>query len=464
MDRARKKQRKTTYERVGQIKIPWRRFGDGRTAIDLRSIHALPERERKVRTFANHREAIAEAHRIALELHNSGSEAQILTAEDRAAYARACSEAKRFGYDLLTAIGEWREARELLKGTTHRMSAAVAAGDIALRRTVVTTGDVVLQFLGSKKAQDLDGRYARDLRTHCQAFAAAFPGDIAAIRSGDVQLWLDGRFDEATGEWVGGLRKAGGAKLGAVRRNHVLENIAQLFKFARKQTILPDKITAPQQVEKVRNHSGDIGFFLVEEVQTLLDHVEHAWLPWLAIAAFSGIRTEEIALSYHAAKRKDVLRWEDFDWEAREINVRAKTAKTGQPRRCPILDNLWSWLAPWREAKATGLVVKGSIDKFRKRFKRQLARLSEESEIGERLIAWPHNALRHSYGSYRMAMIQNMHQLAYEMGDSVSMIQRHYHNPRPQSEARKYFQIFRNDSAPNVIQLTLPMARTASRK
>lgn len=409
------------FVKVGTVKVFHYRSADGRTFIDARR-YGRPLLSRK-----DHDEAMAEARRLAIEINGGGLEAMAFTAKDRAVYARASEIAADAGADLLEAV---------------------RVGVASMRRPVHKTSEVVAELLAAKRipvkaaprakaVHDLDGRYARDIRHQLRDFAAAFPGDLAAIGPGDIEAWLDAR-----------LRKDGGP-LSAKRRNHVHGTVAMLFRFARSRGYLPDVVTAVGKIEKRKVARGKVGIFSAVEMQAILSHVETKWLPYIAIAGFSGVRSEEIALSYHAAARKDSLRWEDIDWTAKEICVRAEVAKTGHPRRCPMSENLVAWLAPWK--KSTGRVVSGSLQKAMKRFK---AKLSETPGVPPALLAkWPHNVLRHSYGSYEMARTGNLQQLAYWMGDSPSMIQRHYHNPRPRSEADAWFSLF-PETAINVVQLT----------
>jgi hypothetical protein len=52
---------------------------------------------------------------------------------------------------------------------------------------------------------------------------------------------------------------------------------------------------------------------------------------------------------------------------------------------------------------------------------------------------WPQDAIRHSYGSFRNALIRNLPQVAEEMGTSEAMLRRHYHNPRTTEEGEAWF-------------------------
>ena len=54
---------------------------------------------------------------------------------------------------------------------------------------------------------------------------------------------------------------------------------------------------------------------------------------------------------------------------------------------------------------------------------------------------WKHNALRHSFISYRVADIQNVAQVALEAGNSPQMIFQHYRELVRPAEAKAWFTI-----------------------
>jgi integrase len=208
--------------------------------------------------------------------------------------------------------------------------------------------------------------------------------------------------------------------------------------------------------------------------------------PFILIQSFSGARGEETALSYHAAERKDALRWEDFLWDEREIVIRAEVAKTGKYRRIPLFDVLAEHLAHWRDTGARGRVVTGSLDRFRERMKRELgrARMAEaanyagvsaeefarlpESErsahlkrcvITQAIVSNWTNQLRHSYGTYRMAQSgRNKFAVASEMGNSPSMVEKHYDNRVPRAMGDVWFSLY-PERPSNVVQLHLALVK-----
>jgi len=110
------------------------------------------------------------------------------------------------------------------------------------------------------------------------------------------------------------------------------------------------------------------------------------------------------------------------------IEIKAAKAKTASRRIVPVLPNLKKWLLPY--AKAEGPVVPfANIPK-------QLAWLAKDSGV-----KWKQNGLRHSFISYRLAVIQDVAQVALEAGSSPQMILRHYRELVRPADANIWFAI-----------------------
>ena len=88
--------------------------------------------------------------------------------------------------------------------------------------------------------------------------------------------------------------------------------------------------------------------------------------------------------------------------------VSASIAKTGQNRKIDLPENLLKWLAAYRNRS-------GAISD--RDFGRPLARACEPARV-----KYKRNALRHSFGSYRMEMVKNAGQVALEMGNSAAIV------------------------------------------
>ena len=116
-----------------------------------------------------------------------------------------------------------------------------------------------------------------------------------------------------------------------------------------------------------------------------------------------------------------------IDLERRFITIRAGQAKTASRRIVPISDNLRQWLLPH---VGKGLVVP-SAETYRK-----------VTNLSRRLgIEWPHNVLRHSFISYRIAKIKNANEVALEAGNSPDIIFRHYRELATEEQAAAWFAI-----------------------
>lgn len=95
--------------------------------------------------------------------------------------------------------------------------------------------------------------------------------------------------------------------------------------------------------------------------------------------------------------------------------MKAKKAKTRARRLAPVTGNLVAWLKGC--GKREGKVWPHSSPYM---FELQ-AKAAEDAEV-----PWKHNALRHSFISYRVATIKNVDQVALEAGNSPEMIFQHY--------------------------------------
>jgi hypothetical protein len=69
-------------------------------------------------------------------------------------------------------------------------------------------------------------------------------------------------------------------------------------------------------------------------------------------------------------------------------------------------------------------------------FHRQITALA-----GTLKIKWPNNVLRHSFISYRIAIVQSADQVALEAGNSPSIIFKHYRELTTEEQAEKWFSI-----------------------
>jgi integrase len=172
-------------------------------------------------------------------------------------------------------------------------------------------------------------------------------------------------------------------------RNSLLVTVHILFSFALEQNFLPaGQPTASSQLRKAKVPDSEIGIFTPDEFSRIIHAAPDRLIPLLAISAFAGIRSAEIAR----------LDWSAVDLDRRIIEVRAGQAKTASRRVIPITDNLASWLAP---LPRRGRVVLSCTQH------KEITGLAKS--LG---IPWPRNVLRHSFISYRIAIVKSADQVA----------------------------------------------------
>jgi integrase len=141
-------------------------------------------------------------------------------------------------------------------------------------------------------------------------------------------------------------------------------------------------------------------------------------LPYLAVSLFAGLRPDEAR----------GLKWEQVHFATGQIEVLKSTSKTKETRFVTLEPLLAEWLLPYR--KAHGRIVGTNFTKDWKAI-RELAGYNAESK------PWPVDVLRHTFGSYWLAIHQDRARLAEEMGNSVEVIKKFYKRaiPRPSAEA-----------------------------
>lgn len=285
----------------------------------------------------------------------------------------------------------------------------------ARKEVRMTVRAALVEYQAAKKTGELSPQHRRAIDALTRLLAPVLAHNLADVGVGDIDGIL------------------GALEVGPRRRNNVRDDIIAFFRWCRKRAYLPEGQTAAERTDKLAEPPPRKEFFTVAEFRKILSAADEAWIPWLAIGAFAGLRAEEI-------QRLD---WSNVLLTRGMIDVLAETAKTRRRRLVPISDNLAAWLAP--HAQASGPVIANRIDHNIVALRNRLG------------IKWPDNGLRHSFGSYRLALTQNAAQLAEEMGNSVQMIRRHYAEAVFPDEAQEWFSI-----APKCTKLIVLSSRTGT--
>ena len=307
---------------------------------------------------------------------------------------------EKSGIPLVAAVEDYLRAREL--AGTESLAAMAAEHGRHFKKVLrqVTIPVVVAEMLLQREQDGASKVYLGQLRTTLNRFAAKFPGEILEATSQEIDAWLRS-LDVAAGT-----------------RNSMLRCIKVFFSFARERNYLPeDRGTAADTVKLVKNVSDNYSGGSPKQMATILHAAPPRMIPILAIEAFTGIRVAELSR----------LDWSAVDLDRRIIELRADQAKTASRRVVPIPDNLVAWLAP--------LERKGKVVAAKNLYVDMTA-LARALKIN-----WPRNVLRHSFISYRIAIVKSADQVALEAGNSPSMIFKHYRELTTEQEAEKWFGI-----------------------
>ncbi len=350
------------------------------------------------RNFGSLEKAKAEAQLMARKIQEGKSSTNDLSSAQRENHLAAERLVAPFKMPLVSAVEEYTRCRELLGDVPLMM----AIQEFVRRNRGVQLGvkvpDLIDEFLKAKAEDNLSIGYRLQLSGSIKRFSVAFPGDILTIKSGDIDRWLRSLNHPP------------------VTRNSLHRCVKVFFSFAKSRSYLPQsEPTAPELVPIVKEVQTKTEIFQPSEMVKLVGAASSEELGPLVIGAFAGLRMAEI----HR------LEWKAVDLDRRIITLRADQAKTASRRIVPISDNLAAWI---EHLPREGKVVKNTgLD---------LTKLTDR--LG---MKWPRNALRHSYISYRLAVIKDAAKVALEAGNSPDIIFKHYRELVTEPEANEWFSL-----------------------
>ena len=267
-----------------------------------------------------------------------------------------------------------------------------------------TVPDLVAEYSRRHPASE---KWSRNRDKMLARFAAAFMlCPISLISPAELDQFLD--------RLPGGLR---------TRRNH-RSCVSAVIEFARARGQL-----AGNPLEGVSDpapRAVEVNLYTPEELVSLLNRAEASrsgrrLLPLLCLAAFCGLRHEEI-------RRLD---WSDLDWKSARCYVPGPAAKTGRARVVDMPDNLLEWLDPFCRPRGPICDLANSSN--------ALCRLRAAAGI----LGRKRNAIRKSWITYRVALSQDIAAVAGAAGNSPQIVRQFYNLPgtRTRETAARWFAI-----------------------
>lgn len=315
--------------------------------------------------------------------------------------------------------GQAIEALNLLKNHDVHLSLLEVARAFCER--LPKTKGITVQFACDKYLDLVEDRrqkrgststYGRLLKRHFASFSHLY-GDreLYEISADEIREWLDvqcfGKSAKTHNNYLKGVRAMFSM---AMKRKWVVENVSLEVDF---MPVMPSAVGvfAPDVVGKLLQAAYD-----AKEMDILLA---------FAIQSFGGLRRSEVL----------GLSWGDVG--ATSIRVTASNSKTDKGRGVeiqPPLQKILSLFDQWKNKKNrdSPLIEMKDSQWDKKRKKIMLA---------AKIPNWPHNALRHTFVSSRLAMTKDPVTTAYEAGHTIEVMKSHYDAVVDPADGKKHFQI-----------------------
>jgi integrase len=333
--------------------------------------------------------------------------------KDRLEYARAKGELKDFDLPLDKVAIEYKDARKLLNGVPLVEAARFYEKHNLRGISRKDVAAAVEEMIAAKEKKGVSDVYLADLRYRLGALKETFHCDVNAIAPDDVAAFFDN------------------LRLSPRSHNNFVCTLRTFFRFAQRHGWLSKEVDLLERVEKRSEKRTPVQIFTPKELAAIFGNASSEVAPCIVLAAFAGLRSAEILR----------LDWSDIERRPGFIEVGADKAKTATRRIVPVSDNLAQWLA--MAPRNSDRVWPYSKDRFFKAMIRAARRAG---------MAWKHNALRHSFISYRLAEIQDVNRMALEAGNSPQVIFRHYRELATPEQAQTWFAIAPQTAA-NVVPI-----------
>jgi site-specific recombinase XerD len=345
------------------------------------------------RTYANKNEAESAADLLRIRKINFGTAALSISERLRSDAIEAQRLLEPHRVSLLEAVRSFVANLEALK-KSREIPAAVD------------------DYIAGAKSDGRSPRYIGDLRHRLGRFSRDFADrTLASVTTTDLENWL---------------RSLG---VGTVSRNSYRRRLGSLFSYSVDRGWCSNNPASKVTIARERETS--IGILSPDEFSQLLENAGEQTLPYWLLGGFAGIRSAEI----------ERLTWKDIHFESGLIEISGDKSKTAAKRFIPIQPVLEAWLAPYEDRH-------GSICPA------NLRKLLKADRLHAGIMAWPSNALRHSFASYHLAHFQDAAKLALELGHTNShVVFRHYRELVKPQEAKRWWNIMPT-GASNIVALS----------
>ena len=381
--------------------------GRERFMVDARRV-GFPNSKRSF--HETEQEATVVAETLELELLNHGARA----------FADLSPSQRKDAIEALQILNRL-DGATLVKAALHYENFLIAE---AKRATGPTVKMALESFLEAKRAEVKAGLLRKLTIYDLESKTRYLLVELGESRLGDIDQT---KFEEFLAKLT----------LSPRARENVRLKSSQFFNFC-----LPRKWIAENPAARLARkiETSDVEILSPEAAETLLraalvsPHAENI-LPYICVSLFAGLRPGE-------AQQLD---WRQIHFTTGQIEVLKSTSKTKETRFVTLAPILAEWLLPYR--KPEGKIIGANFVKDWKAV-RQSAGYDEKSK------PWPIDVLRHTFGSYWLAIHQDRARLGEEMGNTVEVIKRFYKRAIPRQSADIFWRLQRMDEPAKILQFS----------
>lgn len=261
--------------------------------------------------------------------------------------------------------------------------------------------EAVDELLRVKTESRLRAAYVRSLRQYLTLFMRGRENmPVSVIQPEDIEGWFASR-EEAPATRASNVGRLSALFAYCVRRRYVRENPCRFL-------------------ERVRVDPTPPTILSLNEVVALLQAVPLRLLAWAVLALFAGVRPAEL----------DRLSWDSVGSDFRTVTVDATASKVRRRRITHLHGKASVWLA-YAKGRGAPLPVPYST------------RRRELRVLRDRLgyPAWPQDILRHTCASYWLADVRDAAKVAFELGNSPTILLRHYRELVTREDANRFWSL-----------------------
>ncbi|MCH7228274.1 tyrosine recombinase XerC [Haloferula sp. A504] len=318
--------------------------------------------------------------------------------------------------DEVAAVTAWRrEAARLREGDVAVPSLADTLRESLARLTARPDGrkltpELVEEFIAHKLDHGIGERQLADYKGRLARFREAFADRFAAsVTPDEIERWLTSL-----------TRRDGKRQSPQSRRNH-RATLHAFFNWLLPEANPVAKVAVPRVHEPERDH------YAPEEAKRFLAHLrehERDLVAPVVLSLFCGLRSSEI-------KRIDLgsIDLSNPDDEG-EFILKANQTKTRRARAVPLPPAAKHWLTD--QPLRSGPPIRCDRRKHDERLSAAFTAAG---------VSKVKNGFRHSFATYRGAIIRDSGRLADEMGNSAAVVARHYRDAKLEKEAKAFFAI-----------------------